>query len=83
MAITNATNTVINSEVAPRANRATLAKAQAPEWKPWFDRYSWTHIFWVPMATWVWLWVLIASLRDKRRGYAEMAAALKKTGAEE
>jgi ceramide glucosyltransferase len=50
------------------ANRATLAKAQAPEWKTWFDSYSWTHIFWLPMATWVWLVVLIASLWDKRRG---------------
>jgi len=50
------------------ANRVTLAKAQLPEWKAWFDRYSWTHIFWLPLATWVWLYVLIASLWDKRRG---------------
>jgi len=49
------------------ANRATLAKAQAPEWKAWFDRYSWTHIFWLPLATWVWLYILIASLWNKRR----------------
>ena len=55
------------------ANRATLAKAQAPEWKPWFDRYSWTHIFWLPLATWVWLYVLIASLRNKRHDVCEGA----------
>jgi ceramide glucosyltransferase len=43
------------------ANRATLAKVQAPEGKAWFDHYSWTHIFWLPVATWVWLYILIAS----------------------
>ena len=43
------------------ANRATLAKAQLPELREWFDRYSWTHTFWVPLVTWVWLVVLIAS----------------------
>ena len=43
------------------ANRATLAKAQLPQSKSWFDRYSWTHIFWLPLATWVWLYLLIAS----------------------
>jgi len=52
------------------ANRATLAKAQLPEQKDWFDRYGWTHTFWVPLVTWVWLFVLIASAfatRDSRR----------------
>jgi cellulose synthase/poly-beta-1,6-N-acetylglucosamine synthase-like glycosyltransferase len=49
------------------ANRATLAKAQLPQSKSWFDRYSWTHIFWLPLATWVWLYLLIASLWDRRR----------------
>jgi len=44
------------------ANRATLAKAQLPDQKAWFDRYSWTHTFWVPLATWVWLFVLLASV---------------------
>jgi len=42
-------------------NRATLAKAELPQCKSWFDRYSWTHTFWVPLATWVWLYVMIAS----------------------
>lgn len=49
------------------ANRATLAKAQLPDRKTWFDRYSWTTTFWVPPATWVWLYVLIASLLSPRR----------------
>jgi ceramide glucosyltransferase len=43
------------------ANRATLAKAELPEQQGWFSRYSWTHTFWVPLATWVWLYILIAS----------------------
>jgi ceramide glucosyltransferase len=43
------------------ANRATLAKAELPHQENWFTRYSWTHIVWVPLATWVWLCVLIAS----------------------
>ena len=47
------------------ANRATLAKAQLPEQKPWFDRYGWTHTFWVPLVTWVWLFVLVGSAFTK------------------
>ena len=43
------------------ANRATLAKAELPQQRTWFARYSWTHTLWVPLATWVWLYVLIAS----------------------
>jgi cellulose synthase/poly-beta-1,6-N-acetylglucosamine synthase-like glycosyltransferase len=43
------------------ANRATLAKAELPEYKPWFDRHAWVHMLWVPLATWVWLIVLLAS----------------------
>jgi hypothetical protein len=43
------------------ANRATLAKAELPEQQGWFARYSWTQTLWVPLATWVWLYVLIAS----------------------
>ncbi len=43
------------------ANRATLAKAELPDQQSWFARYSWTHILWVPLTTWVWLYVLVAS----------------------
>ena len=50
------------------ANRATLAKAELPHLQTWFDRYSWTHTVWVPLASWVWLYVLIASaIADDRR----------------
>ena len=42
-------------------NRATLAKAELPAYKTWFDRYGWVHTWWVPLATWVWLMVLICS----------------------
>ena len=44
------------------ANRVTFAKAALPEYKSWFDRYGWTHILWVPLATWVWLVVLALSI---------------------
>jgi Glycosyl transferase family 21 len=47
------------------ANRATLAKAELPEQQGWFARYSWTHTLWVPLATWVWLYVLIASASQR------------------
>jgi len=43
------------------ANRATLAKAALPEYKAWFDRHAWVHALWVPLATWIWLIVLLAS----------------------
>jgi ceramide glucosyltransferase len=43
------------------ANRATLAKASLPEFATWFDRYGWTHAWFVPFATWVWLITLISS----------------------
>lgn len=43
------------------ANRATLAKAQLPEYKAWFDRHAWVHTLWVPLATWIWLIVLVSS----------------------
>ena len=42
-------------------NRATLAKAALPEYEPWFKRHAWVHATWVPLATWIWLVVLIAS----------------------
>ncbi|MGA3044176.1 MAG: glycosyltransferase [Bryobacteraceae bacterium] len=43
------------------ANRATLAKAELPEYKAWFDRHAWVHTLWVPLGTWIWLIVLLAS----------------------
>ena len=48
------------------ANRATLAKAELPEYKPWFDRHAWVHTLWVPLATWIWLIVLLASAFGNR-----------------
>lgn len=42
-------------------NRATLAKAALPEREPWFRRHVWVHAMWAPLATWVWLAVLLAS----------------------
>ncbi|HEX3747261.1 MAG TPA: glycosyltransferase family 2 protein [Bryobacteraceae bacterium] len=42
-------------------NRATLAKAALPECEAWFKRHLWVHAVWVPLATWLWLSVLVAS----------------------
>ena len=42
-------------------NRAALARAELPEREAWFKRHAWVHALWVPLATWVWLWVLLAS----------------------
>ena len=42
-------------------NRATLARAALPEYEAWFKRHIWTHAIWVPLATWLWLSVLISS----------------------
>jgi cellulose synthase/poly-beta-1,6-N-acetylglucosamine synthase-like glycosyltransferase len=43
-------------------NRATLAKAALPQCEAWFKRHIWVHAIWVPLATWVWLIALIASV---------------------
>lgn len=42
-------------------NRATLARAELPGREAWFKRHAWVHALWVPLATWVWLWVMLAS----------------------
>jgi hypothetical protein len=43
-------------------NRATLAMAELPGHEAWFKRHAWVHSLWVPLATWVWLFVLISSI---------------------
>ena len=48
------------------ANRATLAKAELPEFQAWFERHAWVHALWVPLATWVWLITLLASAFGSR-----------------
>jgi hypothetical protein len=53
-------------------NRATLAKAALPQCDAWFKRHQWVHAMWVPLATWLWLWALIASAFGRTvewRGY--------------
>ena len=42
-------------------NRATLAKAELADFEAWFKRHAWVHALWVPLATWLWLVVLITS----------------------
>ena len=43
-------------------NRATLARAALPDCEAWFRRHQWVHAIWVPLATWVWLVVLVFRL---------------------
>jgi hypothetical protein len=42
-------------------NRAALARAEFPDREAWFKRHAWVHSLWVPLATWVWLYVLVSS----------------------
>ena len=42
-------------------NRATLARAALPECEAWFNRHTWVHAMWVPLATWLWLAALASS----------------------
>jgi len=42
-------------------NRTAIARAELPDREAWFKRHAWVHALWVPLATWVWLWVLLAS----------------------
>jgi cellulose synthase/poly-beta-1,6-N-acetylglucosamine synthase-like glycosyltransferase len=43
------------------ARRSALAAAALPESKAWFRRYGWVHWASVPLATWIWLLVLVSS----------------------
>jgi glycosyltransferase involved in cell wall biosynthesis len=61
------------------ANRATLAKAELPEYKAWFDRHAWVHTLWVPLATWIWLMALAASAFGNRIEWRGNRYALKRT----
>lgn len=46
-------------------NRATLAKAELPDREAWFKRHAWVHSLWVPLGTWVWLYVLLCSVLNR------------------
>jgi len=41
--------------------RARLARAVLPSCEAWFRRWGWTHSVLVPVATWLWLAVLLSS----------------------
>jgi len=41
--------------------RARLARAALPAHAAWFRRWGWTHTVLVPVATWLWLAVLLSS----------------------
>ncbi|HLN02770.1 MAG TPA: glycosyltransferase family 2 protein [Bryobacteraceae bacterium] len=56
-------------------NRATLAKAELPESEAWFKRHAWVHSLWVPLATWLWLGVLIVSALPFRQTAKKTASS--------
>jgi cellulose synthase/poly-beta-1,6-N-acetylglucosamine synthase-like glycosyltransferase len=43
------------------ARRSALAGAALPQYVEWFRRHGWVHTALVPLATWVWLIVLLSS----------------------
>ena len=47
--------------MAKGANRLRLAKLCLPGWRDWFARHGWVHVWWTPLAAWVWLYGFIAS----------------------
>jgi GT2 family glycosyltransferase len=42
-------------------NRTAIAKAALPEYETWFKRHGWVLTWWVPLATWLWLYSFVAS----------------------
>jgi len=42
-------------------NRLQIARAALPSQNSWFRRYGWTHLWWTPLATWMWLISLLGS----------------------
>jgi ceramide glucosyltransferase len=46
-------------------NRAALAKAELPDREAWFKRHAWVHSLWVPLGTWLWLCILLASVFNR------------------
>lgn len=61
-------------------NRATLAKAALPQSEAWFRRHHWTHAIWVPLATWLWLIVLVTSAAGRTIEWRGKQYDLWKTG---
>ncbi len=46
--------------------RRRAAAAMFPERAAWFGRYGWAYIWLIPLVTWVWLLVFLASLFRRR-----------------
>jgi hypothetical protein len=43
------------------ANRLALGRMVLPGYQEWFRRHGWVHVWWVPLATWVWMYSLVVS----------------------
>jgi GT2 family glycosyltransferase len=42
-------------------NRTAIAKVALPEYETWLKRHGWVLTWWVPFATWLWLYSFLAS----------------------
>lgn len=47
-------------------NRGRLAALALDESSDWWRRYGWVHTWWTPLATWLWLYALVASAGSRR-----------------
>lgn len=43
------------------ANRLQIMRLSLPDQRPWLRRHGWTHVWLVPLGTWLWLFGLLAS----------------------
>jgi len=56
-------------------NRAILARAELPAQDAWFKRHAWVHALWLPLATWFWLGILLASAVSFRPAVKKTASS--------
>ena len=64
------------------AMRGSVAYSMFPEREEWLDRFGWAYFWMVPVATWTWLYVFVASALTRRiewRGYIYELVSAEKT----
>ena len=62
--------------------RGYVARLMFPEREEWLDRFGWAYFWMVPIATWTWLYVFVASALTRRiewRGYVYELLSAEKT----
>ena len=61
-------------------NRAAILKAALPEHEQWFKRHGWVLTWWVPVATWVWLYSFLASAFTSRMEWRGVRYEISRAG---